>query len=127
MTMVLVVDDNTTMLEMISTVLSIHGYEPQSALSGEQALRLVAQRPPDLILLDMTMPGVDGLETLRRLRAMPEGGDIPVVVVTAAPELDLEERVLLAGGNATLHKPVGMDTLVGTVARQIQAAQRMVA
>lgn len=127
MTMVLVVDDNSPMVEMISTVLSIHGYEPQSALSGEQALGLVAQRPPDLILLDMTMPGLDGLETLQRLRAMPEGRDIPVVVVTAAPELDLEERVLLAGGNATLHKPVGVDALVGMVARQIQAAHRMAA
>ncbi len=127
MATVLVVDDNPTMVEMISTVLKIHGYEPQAALSGEQALGLVAQRQPDLILLDMSMPGLDGLETLRRLRGMPEGEDIPVVVVTAAPEIDLEERVLLAGGNATLHKPVGMDVLVGAVARQVQAAQRMAA
>lgn len=127
MTTVLVVDDNPTMVEMISTVLTIHGYEPRFALSGEQALGLVAQQQPDLILLDMTMPGLDGLETLRRLREIPEGRDIPVVVVTASPELDLEERVLLAGGSATLHKPVGMDALVGAVARQIQAARRMAA
>ncbi len=127
MTKVLVVDDNPTMVEMISTVLKIYGYEPQSALGGEQALGLVAQGCPELILLDLTMPDMDGLETLRRLRAMPEGEDVPVVVVTAAPELDLEERVLLAGGNATLHKPVGMETLVDAVARQIHLAERMAA
>jgi CheY-like chemotaxis protein len=73
------------------------------------------------------MPGLDGLETLRRLRAMPKGGDVPVVVVTAAPEIDLEERVLLAGGNATLRKPVGIEALLDTVVRQIHQGERMAA
>ncbi len=127
MSIVLVVDDNPTMVEMISTVLRIHGHEPTTALSGEQALQIVSQRRPDLILLDLTMPGMDGLETLRSLRAMPEGADIPVVMVTAAPEADLEERVLLCGGNATLHKPVGMDTLMATVARYTPVSDRIAA
>jgi CheY-like chemotaxis protein len=121
---ILIVDDNPTMVEMLSTALSIFGHNPMQALSGEQALDLLGHARPDLVFLDLTMPGMDGYETLRRVRALEDGENIPVVVLTAAAELDLEERIRLAGGTACLRKPVEMDTLSQTVRKYARRTER---
>lgn len=111
----MVVDDNPTMVEMLSIALNIFGHSTLTAYSGEEALGKIPSDAPDLILLDLTMPGIDGYETLRRLRAMPAGEKLPVFVITAAAELDLEERVHLAGASGLLRKPVQMETLADLV------------
>ena len=111
----MVVDDNPTMVEMLSMALNIFGHNALAAYSGEEALERIPEDCPDLVLLDLTMPGIDGYETLRRLRAFPESEDLPVYVITAAAELDLEERVLLAGGTGLLRKPIQMETLADLV------------
>ena len=64
-----------------------------------------------MVLLDLTMPGIDGFETLDRMRAMPEGARLPVLVVTALDEDDLEEKVSEAGGDGLLRKPVDVADL----------------
>jgi CheY-like chemotaxis protein len=112
---VMVVDDNPTMVEMLSMALNIFGHNALAAYSGEEALERILENVPDLMLLDLTMPGIDGYETLRRLRACPETETLPVYVITAAAELDLEERVHLAGGTGLLRKPVQMETLADLV------------
>jgi two-component system cell cycle response regulator DivK len=112
---VMVVDDNPTMVEMLSMALNIFGHNALAAYSGEDALERIPRELPDLVLLDLTMPGIDGYETLRRLRATSAGETLPVFVITAAAELDLEERVLLAGGTGLLHKPIQMETLADLV------------
>ena len=91
--------------------LRILGHEPVSAYNGEQALKISNQQAPDIILLDMMMPGIDGLETLRRLRRTPGLEHIPVIVVSAGQEFDLEFRVQQAGGAVVLPKPISMDRL----------------
>ena len=111
----MVVDDNPTMVEMISMALNIFGHNALAAYSGEEALQRISEDDPDLILLDLTMPGIDGYETLRRLRACPETEGLPVYVITAAAELDLEERIHLAGGTGLLRKPIQMETLADLV------------
>jgi CheY-like chemotaxis protein len=108
---VMVVDDNPTMVEMLSMALNLFGHNALAAYSGEEALVRILESVPDLMLLDLTMPGIDGYETLRRLRACPETEALPVYVITAAAELDLEERVHLAGGTGLLRKPIQMETL----------------
>lgn len=111
----MVVDDNPIMAEMLSMALNIFGHNALTALSGEEALARIPFEAPDLVFLDLTMPGIDGYETLRRLRALPAGGDVPVFVITAAAEADLEERVLLAGASGLLRKPIHMETLADVV------------
>lgn len=111
----MVVDDNPTMVEMLSMALNIFGHNAVAAYSGEEALEQIPLVSPDLVLLDLTMPGIDGYETLRRLRAGPEWQDLPVYVITAAAEVDLEERVHLAGGTGLLRKPIQMETLADLV------------
>ena len=115
MATVMVVDDNPTMVEMLSMALNIFGHDALTAFSGEEALERIPIEAPELVFLDLTMPGIDGYETLRRLRALPTGGDVPVFVITAAAEADLEERVLLAGASGLLRKPIHMETLADVV------------
>lgn len=111
MARVLIVDDQATTVDLISASLRLLGHEPISAYNGEQALELVRLHQPDIVLLDMMMPGIDGLETLRRLR-QTEGLDrIPVIVVSAGQQFDLEDRLQKAGGANLLPKPISMDRL----------------
>jgi CheY-like chemotaxis protein len=107
----LIVDDDRTLVDLLSQIVSIAGHSPTGAFSGQQALDLVAAQPFDLMLLDLMMPVLDGFETLRLLRTMPQGKDLPVVVVTAMPDPDIDQRVASAGANACLRKPVDFDTL----------------
>jgi CheY-like chemotaxis protein len=111
MARVLIVDDQAATVDLISATLRILGHEPISAYNGEQALEVTTESTPDIILLDLMMPGIDGLETLRRLRQTPGLEDIPVIVVSAGQEFDLEDRVREAGGAVLLPKPISMDQL----------------
>jgi len=112
---ILIVDDNQAMVEALSIVVSARGHDALTALSGEEALNMVASEMPDVMLLDLTMPGIDGFETLGRLRTMPKGKDLPVLIITALDEEDLEGRVADAGGAALLRKPVDVNHLADQI------------
>jgi CheY-like chemotaxis protein len=112
---VLIVDDEEATVDLMSTVVSLFGHEPSIAYAGLEALKLIETECPDVILLDLMMPDVDGIETLHRLRALPYGESLPVIVFTASAAADLEEQVAEAGGNACLRKPVDMDVLEGLI------------
>lgn len=88
---ILAVDDEQTSLKILEKVLGADGHHVQSATSGEQALKLIAEKPPELILLDIVMEGVDGFEVCRRLKAHAESRHIPVIFISATTEA--EERV----------------------------------
>ena len=111
MARVLIVDDNETMAKMLSLAIESHGHETSVAHSGAEALDMVAAETHDVVLLDLMMPDMDGFETLRRLRALPLGRELPVIVVTAREEQGLEKRVALAGADGFLRKPVDTRTL----------------
>ena len=115
MARLLIVDDDRTLVSLLSQMVGFSGHTSIGAYGGQQALDLVASQPIDLMLLDLMMPDIDGFETLRRLRKMPQGEDLPVVVVTAMPDPDIDQRVERAGGNACLRKPVNFDTLEGAI------------
>ena len=108
---ILIVDDNHAMVEALSIVVSSRGHDPLIAYSGEEALDIIRSKRPDMVLLDLTMPGIDGFETLDRMRSMPEGASLPVLVVTALDEDDLEKKVSEAGGDGLLRKPVDVADL----------------
>ncbi len=121
MARILIVDDNQAMVEALSIVVSARGHDALTALSGEEALHLVESEVVDVMLLDLTMPGIDGFETLDRLRTMPEGKNLPVLIITALDEEDLEGRVSDAGGNGLLRKPVDVNRLAEQIERHTAA------
>ena len=112
---VLVVDDQAANLRVVGMLLTRQGYEVTAAASGEQALALYAEAPPDLILLDMMMPGMDGFEVLKALRAHDTPLRVPVVFVTAAHDRDLLLRAFEVGVVDYVTKPFLPEELLARV------------
>jgi CheY-like chemotaxis protein len=111
MARVLIIDDERVTAELLAMAMSLRGHTPFVAHHAVQGLELVVSEQPDIILLDLMMPGMDGYEMLARLRSMPEGKDLPVIVLTASHEDNLEQHVSSAGGNMCLRKPIDMRAL----------------
>ena len=105
---ILAIDDTPANLLTLGAALSEH-YDLQTAISGEMGIALAMETPPDLILLDVMMPRIDGFETCRRLKAEPRLKDVPVIFITAASELESELEGLTLGGADYLIKPINVD------------------
>lgn len=114
---VLVVDDNGTNRKLCRVILAQEAYVVREASGGEECLMAVREDSPDLILLDVQMPGLDGLETLKRLRADPRTRDIPVVALTSYAMKGDREHFLAAGCADYISKPIDIDRLLGVVRR----------
>src|SRR5437867_244918 len=112
---ILVVDDLEETRELLSRRLSRLGYSVQLADSGECALETVATHPADLILLDILMPGLDGLEVLRRLKANAATRHIPVVMLSSADQIDTVIRCLTLGADDFLPKPFNTTLLMARI------------
>jgi two-component system alkaline phosphatase synthesis response regulator PhoP len=104
--LILVVDDNQQNLELIQAYLEDVECETAAARDGIEALEMVAQEKPDLILLDVMMPRMSGFEVCRRLKNNPETGDIPVIMVTALNEFGDIERGIDSGTDDFVSKPI---------------------
>jgi DNA-binding response OmpR family regulator len=117
---ILIVDDEPEILEMVSLLLDSEGYRALTALSGAEALALLAREPVDLMLLDIMMPELDGLELLERLRADPSRASLRVVMLTAKNDLDALVRSLAAGADGFVAKPFDLDALLGLIAARLQ-------
>jgi PAS domain S-box-containing protein len=107
----LLVDDNETTLMALSGFLLAKGYDTHTAQNGAHALLQAQARQPDVILLDIQMPGMDGLEVIRQLRAHPTLGTVPIIAITALAMPDDRERCLAAGATDYLPKPVQLNQL----------------
>ncbi|MGO9027369.1 MAG: response regulator [Acidimicrobiales bacterium] len=116
---VLVVDDDASLLRALSISLHARGYEVMLAHSGEEALDVAAHRRPDLILLDLGLPGIDGVEVVHGLRGW---SNVPIIVLSARHQSVSKVEALDAGADDYLTKPFGMDELLA----RIRAALRRV-
>jgi len=112
---VLVVEDNPKNLKLVRDVLDHCGYDVVAAGTGEDGVRLATETAPDLILMDLQLPGIDGAEALRRIRATEPGANVPVLAVTAfAMDAD-RHRAPDSGFDGYLQKPLSMRDLVRQV------------
>ena len=105
---ILLVEDNERNLKLLRDVLDYAGYDVRVARTAEDGITLAASEPPDLVLMDLQLPGIDGMEALRQLRASPRTADIPVVAVTAQAMKHDRERALAAGFNGYIEKPISV-------------------
>jgi two-component system, sensor histidine kinase and response regulator len=116
---ILVVDDQPGNIQVVGSVLGKLGYEITPALDGQTALKRLAVHTPDLILLDLLMPEMDGCEVCRRLRENPEWQDVPVIFLSAADDKELVVQALEAGGVDYITKPFNQAELVLRVKTQL--------
>ena len=114
---VLVVEDNEKNMKLFRDVLRASGYDLLEATTGERALELAAEHQPNLVLMDIQLPDLDGAEALRRLRSDERTAGIPVLALTAQAMQGDRERFLAAGFDGYLSKPVDVDELIETVRR----------
>jgi CheY-like chemotaxis protein len=111
---VLVVDDDPYLCEILKDVLEAEGHTARRAANGEEALERIRERKPQLILLDLMMPGMNGWELSAVLHENPEWSDIPIVVVTAAHSITASSRPL-NNTKAFIHKPFDIDAVTEAV------------
>ena len=115
---ILCIEDEAEMIELMRLVLEREGFEVRGAMGGEQGLKAMRQEKPDLILLDLMMPGIDGWEVYRQMRADKELTEIPVIIVTAkAQSIDKVLGLQVAKVADYITKPFGPKELIGSIER----------
>jgi two-component system cell cycle response regulator len=114
---ILVVDDKPSSRELVRTVLTNEEYEVIEASDGCEALDRMRTEPPDLVLLDLHMPGLDGYAVVAAARSDPALTAVPIIAVTASAMTGDRERALTAGFNSYLAKPVSISVLKTEIAR----------
>ncbi len=112
---ILVVDDDPDLLAVIKGVLSDEGYEVSIAPDGAAGLKSMAAGPPDLVVLDIMMPDLNGMEVFKKMKTHPTVATIPVIFLTALDERKYIRAALLAGANRYLTKPFENDDLIEAV------------
>lgn len=118
--MILVVEDDPANREYSTAVLTLEGFEIEAVESAEQALKVIGRRTPDLILMDIQLPGMDGLELTRKLKANPETEPIPIVVMTGQT-MPIHQRAAMAAGCAGfIAKPATPAALASEVRTHIK-------
>jgi two-component system cell cycle response regulator len=111
---ILVIEDNPDNIRLVAYVLRAHGYEPLLAMSGAEGLQIAGETKPQLILLDIRMPHMDGYEVVARLRQM-DLKDTTIVAVTASAMVGDRERITSAGFDGYIQKPIDPETFIADV------------
>ena len=117
MKLVLIVEDNEKNMKLARDVLQVRGYETLEAVTGEDGVKLAFERKPDLVLMDIQLTGISGVEAFRRIRANAETAHIPIVAVTASVTPTDRGEITAAGFDAFLSKPIDVKEFLETVRR----------
>jgi two-component system, cell cycle response regulator DivK len=124
MKVVLIVEDNDKNMKLARDVLQAEGYATIEAVNGEDGVRLARERNPDLVLMDIRLPGISGIEALAALRADPKTWSIPVVALTASVTPTDRTHITQAGFDAFLAKPMVLREFVDTVKRLSESGRK---
>lgn len=120
---ILIVDDSNENLLFLDTLLQGEDYQVKLALSGEIALDLLENEIPDIVLLDLNMPGMDGLEVCRRIRAKEKMVELPVIFLSGMAGKEEEEQVAMVGGSGLIGKPYSIMDLLKTIRLHLDSNQ----
>lgn len=118
---ILVIEDNEQNLYLATFLLEKSGYEVLAARDGQEGIDKACRERPDLIVLDMELPIIDGYEVARRLKKMPECKAIPIVAVTSFAMVGDREKILAAGCQAYIEKPINPETFVQEIERYLRS------
>jgi len=121
---ILIVEDNPPNMRLMEMTLRLKGYELLQATDGEEALNMAIREKPDLIIMDLNLPKVSGLEVTKRLRQMPAFNHTPIIAVTAHAMKGDKEKIIEVGCDAYLPKPINTHQLPRVVAEMLRQRQK---
>ena len=121
MSLILIVEDNEKNMKLVRDVLQVKGYQTVEAGSAEDGLKIARERTLDLVLMDIQLPGMSGIEALKAMRADPALAAIPVVAITASVMQQDRQEIMSAGFDGFIEKPVNLKNLLDTVQRAVKA------
>jgi two-component system cell cycle response regulator DivK len=124
MSTVLIVEDNDKNMKLARDVLQNKGYRTLEAVTGEEGVKLAKENIPDLVLMDIQLPGINGIEAFKQLRADPKTAHIPVVALTASVTPTDRSAITAAGFDAFVGKPINLKEFVETVKRIVDGAKK---
>jgi two-component system, cell cycle response regulator DivK len=119
MSLVLIVEDNEKNLKLVRDVLQVKGYQTIEATTAEDGIKLAASHKPDLILMDIHLPGMNGIDALRALRADPDTASIPCIAVTASVMQQDRKMITDAGFDGYVGKPINLKEFLDAVSQKI--------
>ena len=118
--LILIVEDNDKNRKLVRDVLTFKGYTTIETETGEEGVQLARERCPSLVLMDIRLPGIDGMEALRQLRAEPTTREIPVMAMTASVMSEDRQRIMGAGFDAYQGKPIEVSDFVAAIAQLLE-------
>jgi CheY-like chemotaxis protein len=118
--LILIVEDNEKNLKLVRDVLQVKGYKTIETETGEEGIRMAQESQPALILMDIQLPGIDGVTALKRLKADPKTRDIPVVAITASTMMHKREAMLAEGFDGYQNKPISIKDFLEEVGRVLE-------
>jgi two-component system cell cycle response regulator DivK len=124
MSTILIVEDNEKNMKLVRDILQYHGHVTLEARTGAEGLRLAAAQRPDLVLMDIQLPDIDGIEVLRRLRTLAALDDVPMLAVSASVMPDDQQHIIAAGFDAYVTKPISLKAFVATVDQYLNRGSR---
>ena len=119
MSVILIVEDNERNLKLVRDVLQVKGYQTVEAVTGEDGVKLALEHKPDLVLMDIQLPGMNGIEALGVLRANPVTAKIPVIAVTASVMQHDRKQITEAGFDAYVGKPINLKEFLDAVRKAV--------
>ena len=124
MSLVLIVEDNEKNMKLARDVLQAKGYSTVEAVTGEEGVKLAKERTPDLILMDIQLPGISGIEAFKQIRGNASTKGIPVIALTASVTPTDRTAISAAGFDAFLGKPINLKEFLDTVKRLVENAKK---
>ncbi|MCE9658723.1 MAG: response regulator [Burkholderiales bacterium] len=120
---ILIVEDNEKNMKLVRDILRHNGHATIEAVTGEDGVRLALEAQPDLVLMDIQLPDIDGIEALRRIREAPLLDGVPVVAVSASVMPDDHQKILRSGFDAFVTKPINLKQFLDTVKRFLESGR----